>query len=47
VYEIILTDQAIKDLKSINASEKPRIASKLQQYARDLNKMPASWLIPV
>jgi len=35
VYEIILTNQAIKDLKSIQAAAKQRIASKLQQYARD------------
>jgi mRNA interferase RelE/StbE len=35
VYEIILTNQAIKDLKSIQTAAKPRIASKLQQYARD------------
>jgi len=35
VYEIILTDQAIKDLERIGTQEKDRIASKLQQYARD------------
>jgi mRNA interferase RelE/StbE len=35
VYRIILTDQAIKDLEVIRPSEKQRIASKLQQYARD------------
>ena len=35
VYEIILTDRAIKDLEHVDIQEKQRIAQKLQQYAHD------------
>lgn len=35
VYEITLTDRAIKDLELIDLKEKQRIANKLQQYAHD------------
>jgi mRNA interferase RelE/StbE len=35
VYEIILTDRAVKDLKPVNVQETQKIASKFQQYAHN------------
>lgn len=35
MYEIILTDKAIKDLGHVDIQEKQRIAHKLRQYAHD------------
>lgn len=35
VYEIILTNKAIKDLEYIDTQEKQKIADKLRQYAHD------------
>jgi len=35
VYEIILTNKAVKDLEYIDTQEKQKIADKLRQYAHD------------
>lgn len=35
MYKMVFTDQAIKDLEALRPAEKQRIASKLQQSARD------------